>query len=349
VAAIRELKFSVMASAAHVVLVDPASGAEDYARRRLSELEQRWSRFLSQSDVSRLNACPEAFMLVGPDALRLLAAMKEAWRRTNGRYDPTMLSAIMAAGYSTSIDGSGRRSCAPDAGRGSGRRSHAFGKPSSGAGGHSRMPDPSLHRWTIDDVAIDPVTSAVVLPAGIGIDPGGIGKGLAADMVVTELLTAGTGGALVCVGGDLAAAGTPPTPQGWLVSVEEPRDPARSLVTLALNAGGIATSSTLSRSWLHNGERRHHAIDPQTQKSSQTDLAAVTVVARAGWEAEAHATAALLCGSETVLDYLDLHELEGIATTLHGHTVTTPGLDLAPGLVRSLDPDRAGVAERSFA
>lgn len=335
-AAIRELKFSVMASAAHVVLVDPASGAEDYARRRLSELEQRWSRFLPQSDVSRLNACPEAFMLVGPDTLRLLAAMKEAWRRTNGRYDPTMLSAIMAAGYSTSIDGSGRRS-------------HAFGKPSSGGRGHSRIPDPSLHRWTIDDVAIDPVPSAVVLPAGIGIDPGGIGKGLAADMVVTELLTAGTGGALVCVGGDLAAAGTPATPQGWLVSVEEPRDPARSLVTLALNAGGIATSSTLSRSWLHNGERRHHAIDPQTQRSSQTDLAAVTVVARAGWEAEAHATAALLCGSETVLDYLDLHELEGIATTLHGHTVTTPGLDLAPGLVTSLDPDRAGVAERSFA
>ena len=35
-----------MASDAHVVLVDPAEGAELYARRRLEELERRWSRFL---------------------------------------------------------------------------------------------------------------------------------------------------------------------------------------------------------------------------------------------------------------------------------------------------------------
>ena len=348
-AAIRELKFSVMASAAHVVLVDPASGAEDYARRRLSELEQRWSRFLPQSDVSRLNACPEAFMLVSPDTLRLLAAMKEAWRRTNGRYDPTMLSAIVAAGYSTSIDGSGRPACASSA------RSHGFGRPTRASGrcgnasGRSGSgPDPA-RGWTIDDVTIDPVSSAVVLPAGIGIDPGGIGKGLAADMVVTELLAAGTAGALVCVGGDLAAAGTPPTPEGWLVSVEEPRDPAQSLVTLSLSGGGVATSSTLSRRWLHEAEQRHHAIDPRTQTCSQTDLAAVTVVARAGWEAEAHATAALLCGSEAVLDYLDLHELEGIAATQHGHTFTSPGLEMRPGLHTSLGACGAGTAERSIA
>jgi thiamine biosynthesis lipoprotein len=336
VAAIRELKFSVMASAAHVILVDPASGAEGYARRRLDELEQRWSRFLPESDVSRLNAAPEAFMLVSSDTIGLLAAMKEAWRRTSRRYDPTMLSAIMAAGYSTSIDGSGRRSC------GAGGRRRASGR-SQGSGRRSRRPDPSSERRTIDDMTIDPVSSAVVLPAGIGIDPGGIGKGLAADMVVTELLAAGTGGALVCVGGDLAAAGTPPTPEGWLVRIEQPRDPSQTLVTLAVSAGGVATSSTLSRTWVHNGRDRHHVIDPFTQNSSQTDLAAVTVVARAGWEAEAHATAALLCGSQTVLDYFDLHELEGIATTLHGHTMMSPGLEVGRGL------DSAGVAERSFA
>jgi thiamine biosynthesis lipoprotein len=335
-AAIRELKFNVMASAAQVILVDPASGAESYARRRLDELEQRWSRFLPESDVSRLNAAPEAFMFVSADTLGLLAAMKDAWRRTNRRYDPTMLSAIMAAGYSTSIDESGRRR-------------HASGLPSLESGARSRRPDSLSQTCTIEDVTIDPFSSAVVLPAGIGIDPGGIGKGLAADLVVTELLAAGTAGALVCVGGDLAAAGTPPTPDGWLVRVEEPRDPSQTLVTLAFSAGGVATSSTLSRTWVHEGRDTHHVIDPSTQTCSQTDLAAVTVVARAGWEAEAHATAALLCGSETVLDYLDLHELEGIATTLQGHVMTTPGLALGSGREMRPGPDRAGVAERSYA
>jgi FAD:protein FMN transferase len=296
-----------MASATHVILVDPACGAADYARRRLAELERRWSRFLPTSDISRLNSAPEALMFVSSDTVALVATMKEGWRVTNGRYDPAVLGALIAAGYSRSIDGSGRPSC-------------MAGLPSRGAG------PPSRER-TVGDVSVDAATSAVIVPDGIGLDPGGIGKGLAADMVVTELLAAGTAGALVNVGGDLAAAGTPPTAAGWYVGVRHPLDSTRDLVTMSLSAGGVATSSTRTRSWLKDGRRRHHAIDPVTWTCSRTDLAAATVIARAGWEAEAHATAALLCGSEHVLDYFARHRLAGLATTLDGVTVTSPGLD----------------------
>jgi thiamine biosynthesis lipoprotein len=308
--AVAELKLRVMASDAQVILVDPARGAEDFARGRLEELERRWSRFLPGSDISRLNASPEALILVSSDTVALLAAMKEAWLLTDGRYDPTMLAAIVAAGYSRSIDGAART---------------------------SPIVGPRSRDHTIRDVLIDPATSAVTVPAGVGLDPGGIGKGLAADMVVTELLARGTRGALVSVGGDLAAGGTPPAAAGWHVTVEDPLDPAQSLVTLALGGGGVATSSILSRTWSQNGRQRHHVIDPATQTSAATDLAAVTVIARAGWEAEVHATAALLCGSDGVLDYLDLHSLAGLATTRDGVTMMSAALE------------RAGVAERSFA
>jgi FAD:protein FMN transferase len=308
--AVTELKFRCMASDAHVILVDAAPGAQDGARRRLEELERRWSRFLPNSDISRLNAAPEAMLVVSPDTLALVSTMKEAWRATNGRYDPTMLAAIIAAGYSTSIDGSKRTS-------------RMAGRPRRGR--------------TVADIAVDPATSTVLVPAGVGLDPGGIGKGLAADMVVVELLAGGTAGALVGIGGDLAAGGTPPRPEGWRVTAEHPLDSTRDLMTLTLEAGGIATSSTLSRTWQHNGHHRHHALDPLTQTCSATDLAAVTVAARAGWEAEAHATAALLGGSERVLDYFNTHRLAGCATTLDGVTTVTP----------SLDP--AGIAEGSVA
>lgn len=302
---VTELTFRVMASDAHVILVDPAHGAERYARSRLDDLERRWSRFLPGSDVSRLTTSPDAFLMVSPDTIRLLATMKLAWKSTAGRYDPTMLDAINAAGYSASIDGSGRTSC-------------RTGSPARGG--------------TIADVQIDAETSAVVVPAGVGLDPGGIGKGLAADMVVTELIGGGTGGALVTVGGDLAASGTPPTAEGWYVAVEHPLDSSRELVRLALGAGGVATSSTLSRSWIEGGSRRHHVIDPRTRTCASTDLAAVTVVARAGWEAEVHATAALLSGSERALDYLAEHRLDGVVTTLSGSTSMSPALDCAGAL-----------------
>jgi thiamine biosynthesis lipoprotein len=289
-----------MASGAHVILVDPAPGAEDYARSRLEELERRWSRFAPDSDISRLNTAQEALVLVSADTVALVTAMKHASRATDGRYDPTMLSAINAAGYSTSIDGSNKKSL-------------MAGSPAPGR--------------TISDVVVDPERSVVIVPAGVGLDAGGIGKGLAADMVVAELLADGTRGALVGVGGDLAAAGTPPTAAGWHVAVEHPLDSSRELVTLALDAGGVATSSTVSRVWLQAGRRRHHIIDPVTQTCATTDLAAVTVIARAGWEAEAHATAALLSGSERALEYLDNHQLDGIAMNLDGATSMSPALE----------------------
>jgi len=304
------MKFRVMGTEAHVILVDPAEGAEAYAKSRLQELERRWSRFLPASDVSRLNGAPGAFVIVSADTLFLLATMKQAWRVTGGRYDPTLLAAINAAGYSASYDGSGRASSTSAA---------------------------ATSDCTIDDVTLDPATSSVIVPARLGIDPGGIGKGLAADMVVTELLQGGSGGALVSVGGDLAAAGTAPSAEGWHVAIEDPFDASREHLRLALEAGGIATSSTLTRTWTSDGSRRHHVIDPATQACATTDLAAVTVVARAGWEAEAHATAALLSGSERALDYLERHELDGIVTTLDGSTRMTPALE------------RAGITEGSTA
>jgi thiamine biosynthesis lipoprotein len=176
-------------------------------------------------------------------------------------------------------------------------------------------------------VHIDAATSAVVVPAGVGLDPGGIGKGFAADLVVTELVERGTGGALVSVGGDLAASGAPPTAAGWIVAVEHPLDSSRELTRLMLVAGGVATSSTLSRAWVQNGSRRHHVLDPDTQTCASTDLAAVTVIARAGWEAEVHATAALLSGAERALGYLTRHQLDGIVTTIEGSTSMSPALE----------------------
>jgi thiamine biosynthesis lipoprotein len=302
-----------MASAAQVILVDPSPGAEDYARLRLAELEARWSRFLPRSDISRLNTALDAFLLVSSDTATLLATMREGWRATGGRYDPTVLDAVIAAGYSKSIDGSGRTS------RPAERRSCG------------RASDRPRGRWagavSMDEVAVRGATRTVVAPRAVGLDPGGIGKGLAADLLVTELIATGTGGALVSIGGDLAAAGSPPMPAGWCVNVRHPLDGARTLATLSLSAGGVATSSTRTRAWFKDGRRRHHAIDPDTGDCSATDLAAATVIARAGWEAEAHATAALLCGSECVLDYLARHRLAGLATTLDGVTVASPGLD----------------------
>ncbi len=116
------------------------------------------------------------------------------------------------------------------------------------------------------------------------------------------------------------------------MAVESLDDPEADLVTFTVSAGGVATSSTRSRRWIHDGAIRHHVIDPASGAMSDTDLDAVTVIARSGWLAEAHATGAILAGSVGVLGYLAAHDLSGVAVTSTGALLATPDLiPAAPG------------------
>ena len=290
-----------MASAAQVTAIDAAPGAMDHAERRLRQLESSWSRFIDTSDISRINQLPGRWVPVAEDTIRLVDTMQRAHHATGGRFDPTCLYQLLSIGYSSSIDDPDRYTLAVDA-------------PTNGA---------SVH-----DVETDRSAGAVRAPLGVALDPGGIGKGLAADIVVTELLAAGTGGVLVSIGGDIAAAGEPPTDDGWIIDVGHPVQTDDTVTTLAVSDGGIATSSTRSRRWDFGGSEHHHLIDPTSGRESLTDLASVTVVANAGWLAEAHATSALLCGSEHVIDHLDARRLAGVAVTAHGRVTATAGLDV---------------------
>jgi thiamine biosynthesis lipoprotein len=302
---VAEHRFRVMGSEAHVIVVagrdrsifDALTAA---ARAYLDHLEQRWSRFLPDSDITRINLSSGRPVLVDTDTMTLFATMLEAWRLTHGGFDPTVLPAVIAIGYRASIDDPLR--C-------------------------TRLPADDLRLGGMGEIDIDLDRRAVTVPAGVVVDAGGIGKGLAADLTVARLLADGADGALVSIGGDLAMAGTPPDGDGWPISVERP-DPADGvLCTLAVSGGGAATSSTRSRRFTIGGQHRHHLIDPVAGGPATTDLASVTVIARSGWLAEAHATAALLSGSANVIDYLDGHELTGIAVPLDGPPLVTPDLN----------------------
>ena len=294
---VAEHRFRVMACAAHVVLVGPAPGAVEFAERRLRQLEDRWSRFLAASDVSRINSAVDVTVEVTADTVTLIRAMQLAHELTGGACDATLFPQLLDA-------------------------------PITAPAGQLASVAISLASsdHTVQDVAVEVGASTVFVPGGLALDPGGIGKGLAADLVVAELLATGTAGALVCVGGDLTLAGRPPTGAVWSVDVEDPSDPDRTIATLGVSAGGVATSSTASRRWTSGGAEHHHVIDPATRRSACTDLVTATVAAPSGWLAEAHAKAGLLRGAAGFVDYATGHDLAGVAITDEGLTIVTPDL-----------------------
>ena len=135
----------------------------------------------------------------------------------------------------------------------------------------------------------------------------------------------------------MTMAGSPPPTSsdtgGWSISVEDPDPSNGELCRLLVSGGGVATSSTRSRRWVRAGHEQHHLIDPRVGEISSTDLAAVTVIARSGWIAEAHATAALLAGSIGAIDHLDRHGLSGLAVGLDGSLQSTADLAVSRELV----------------
>lgn len=257
----------------HLVVVAPGDRADTLladAHRRIDELECRWSRFLSTSDVGRLNATRGLPVAVHPDTRRLVRTAVLAWELSEGAYDPTVLDALCAAGYDRPFE-------------------QLTGEPSA-----APLPPPAVDGFRpapgCAGIEVDDELGTVTLPPDAGFDPGGIGKGLAADIVVSELLDAGAAGALVNLGGDLRVAGTPPTGEVWGIEVAEPTVADRPLARLALTEGAVATSTTRRRRWRSGGRSRHHVIDPRTGRPAETRAVLATVVAGDAWWAEVAAT-----------------------------------------------------------
>ena len=291
-----ELLFRAMGCDVHLVVNGGRDSLVWEARRRIDDLESRWSRFRPTSEVSELTRRAGYPVEVSAETVELVRRSIDGWRMSGASVDPTVLGDVLRAGYTTSFER---------------------------LADQSHLDAGSFLSTGCDDIEID--GRAVRLPAGTGFDPGGIGKGLAADIVVTELVRAGAEGVCVNVGGDLRVDG--PTSKGrpWTLGVENPWT-GTPLVRLGLRCGAVATSSTLRRRWEVDGEVRHHLIDPATGRPSDSDLVAATVVAGEGWMADVLAKAVLLRGSAHPFDLIGGSGAEAIAIGRNGRVQATHGI-----------------------
>jgi FAD:protein FMN transferase len=284
-----------MGSRAHVIVVGGPAGLADAAAARIERLEGLWSRFRPGSDTSRLNRAAGTRVRVSSETVELVERAVEGWRLSAGAFDPTLLGPVIRAGYDRTFDLIPARA----------HPGRSDAQP--GCAGIETGPD-----W-------------VRLPAGSGFDPGGIGKGLAADIVSAELLAAGARGACVNLGGDLRVAGEAPGGGAWTVAVEHPGAP-EPIALLGLADGAVATSTTLRRSWRVDGARRHHLIDPHTGAPSATGVDLAAVVAGQAWRAEVLAKAVLLAGWRRESAVLAGTGAEALTVAPGGRVHTTPGL-----------------------
>jgi thiamine biosynthesis lipoprotein len=258
-----------------------AQDAVAMVRRTLLGWHERFSRFLPDSELSRLNSDPRWQLPVSALMARFADAVRTAASISGGLVDATLLGAIEHAGYRGEL-------AAPLALA----QALALAPPRTAAGAAP------VARWR--ELRVDRVAGTLTRPPGLKLDSGGLAKGLFAD-VLGETLTSHAGFAVNCAGDLLLGGSSAPRRS---VRVQSPFD-ERILHTFELAAGGVATSGIGRRSWLQrSGAPAHHLLDPASGRPAFTGVVQATALAPSALAAEIRAKAALLSGPDAAPRWL---------------------------------------------
>ena len=220
-----------------------------------NELEAKWSRFIPDSELMLLNNNPDSMHVVSDATLRLVSEMKLGHELTQGLYTANILGELIDLGFAES-------------------RVNSANVTTWQARAHSSA--------DLSDVVIDLEAESVSVPSGVALDAGGIGKGLAADLMSDYAMQLGAMGVAVFAGGDVAIKGMSVEAAGWRVDISDPNDVTKFIASVELSRGGLATSSPMG--WKIGNS--HHIIDPRTLKSSNSNVIQATVIAQNASQAE---------------------------------------------------------------
>lgn len=251
----------------------------------LRVLHRKLSRFDPRSELCELNAEPTESRSVSPTLAAAVDAALWAARRSGGLVDPTLVGELEDAGYATSRAGLPSERI-PDALAVAPERKPASPRVDS--------------RWR--DISVDVFAGVVDRPAGLRIDTGGSGKGLAADLAAERL--AGYSTFVVDAGGDLRLGGERPLERQ--IRIDHPLAD-RFAHEFTLDVGAVATSGIKTRLWRTADGFGHHLLDPSTGLPAWTGLIQATSLGATALEAETLAKMAFLSGPNGAREILSEH------------------------------------------
>ena len=219
----RRHAFRAMGTEISVLLDDETTAAAgDRAIGAVADIfaaeEQRCSRFRPDSELSMVNASAGSTITVSAPLADLLRFSLRQAAESAGLFDPTVLGAVVAAGYDRDFD-------------------------EVIAGARDRLHPPvACGRWG----EVELQGRELRLPRGVGVDLGGVAKGWTVDLAAVAAVAEGVRWVVVNAGGDLRVAGDAPPVE---VAIDDPAERGSSIARLSVAAGAVATSSTARRAW----------------------------------------------------------------------------------------------------
>ena len=288
-----------------VLCAEPEQAAKVWSaiRETIEHFADRFTRFSPASELSQLNAQAGVAVKVSEDMMAILGAAESMWHATHHLVDPSIGYAVISAGYDKSFE-----LLAPVE--------------------HRPLPKMKMIRANMSLVEIRNATNQVKMPIGVNLDFGGLGKGYLLDHLA-QIIEQVTVKYWISLGGDMIVSGTDLEDRAWPVGVQDPHQPDKNLGTLQLSPSRwcVATSSTLKRRGVRNGQTWHHIIDPRTGRPSTSDVVSATVVTLSGLEGDAFAKTVLLQGSDEGIRWAEQQpSVEALVVTASGQKKMTTGM-----------------------
>jgi thiamine biosynthesis lipoprotein len=295
--ALYHLNFTAMSTACSVKFRGTNSAlakqVQDEILEWVSQFEAKYSRFISDSLISRINAAAgEHWVEVDAETDAIFNLCQEMIFFTKGVFDPTSLPLIRLWNWKAN----------PPV-----------------------MPAEDTIAATREIVGwrkIQRRNGGIFLPRkGMCLDLGGIGKEYAVDRVLTMCLNRCIENVLVDFGQDVRVHGQPGDKPAWHIGLDDPKNPGKCWTGVAVNNHGVATSGDYLRHFTVDGRRFGHIIDPRTGWPVNNKVMAVSVIAPSCTFAGIISTAAFILGAQDGIQIMHaVPNVEGAITTEIGRT-----------------------------
>lgn len=263
------VKFTAMASPCEVLVPlmseHAALAIGTLAAQEAWRVEKKYSRYRDDSVTAWIHANRGATIEVDEETASLLNFANQCFDLSEGLFDIT--SGVL-------------------------RRAWTFD-------GSDRIPEAAAIERLLPLVGFEKIqwrSPHLLLPEGMELDFGGIGKEYAVDRAYELLAARHLTPTLVNFGGDLRAS-RPPGHGPWQIGIERPDSDQEATMLLELGHGALATSGDSRRFLLKDGTRYGHILNPLTGWPDPESPRSITVAASSCTEAGLLSTVAMLQGA----------------------------------------------------
>ena len=240
----------------------------------LDVFNQSVNHYLADSEITQFNK-KDSLQFELPFFYPVLRRSQEIAQATDGAFDPTVAPLVNAWGFG----------------------------PEGGELPDSLAVDSLRQLVGLNNIRFDRQYVVKERP-GVQLNFSAVAKGYGVDVVADYLGQLGVENMMVEIGGEVVARGVNPQGEVWRIGIDDPEQPGRMTVAIALHNQAMATSGNYLNFYERDGKKYAHTIDPRTGYPVQHSVLSATVIADDCMTADAYATAFMVVGLEKIKDLL---------------------------------------------